>query len=123
MEYLLEPGTLFLSSSATPTLEASNVVNLAFLALFLVLLLVGFFVLPPGLSLYALVIVLLPILTPAPSFPLMSLPRFLLSAFPIFLVLGYLLSRNRPALVLWLLLSTGAGVALTTLFATWRWVA
>ncbi len=123
MEYLLDPGTLFLSSSATPTLEASNAVNLAFLALFLVLLFVGFFVLPPGLSLYALVIVVLPVLTPAPSFPLMSLPRFLLSAFPIFLVLGYLLSRNRFALVLWLLLSTGAGVALTTLFATWRWVA
>jgi len=80
-------------------------------------------VLPPGLSLYALVVVLLPILTPAPSFPLMSLPRFLLGAFPIFLVLGYLLSRNRPALVLWLLFSAGSGVALTALFTTWRWVA
>ena len=68
-------------------------------------------------------IVVLPILTPAPSFPLMSLPRFLLSAFPIFLVLGYLLSRNRLALVLWLLLSTCTGVALTVLFTTWRWVA
>ena len=86
-------------------------------------MLVGLFVLPPGLSLYALVIVVLPILTPAPSFPLMSLPRFLLGAFPIFLVLGYLLSRSRPALVLWLLLSAGAGVALTVLFTTWRWVA
>jgi hypothetical protein len=53
----------------------------------------------------------------------MSLPRFLLGAFPIFLVLGYLLSRSRPALILWLLLSTGIGVALTTLFTTWRWVA
>jgi hypothetical protein len=86
-------------------------------------LLVGFFVLPPGLSLYALVTVLLPILTPAPSFPLMSLPRFLLGAFPIFLVLGYLLSRSRPVFVLWLLLSSGVGVALTALFTTWRWVA
>ena len=123
MDYLLDPGTLFLSSSATPTLEASNTLNLAFLALFLALLLVGFFVLPPGLSLYALVTVLLPILTPAPSFPLMSLPRFLLGAFPIFLVLGYLLSRSRPVFVLWLLLSSGVGVALTALFTTWRWVA
>ena len=67
--------------------------------------------------------VLLPVLTPAPSFPLMSLPRFLLGAFPAFLVLGYLLSRSRPALVLWLLLSAGTGVALTALFTTWRWVA
>jgi hypothetical protein len=123
MKYLLDPETLFLSSSATPTLEASNTLDLAFLVFFLLLLLLGFFVLPPGLSLYALVIVLLPVLTPAPSFPLMSLPRFLLGAFPIFLVLGYLLSRSRPALILWLLLSTGIGVALTTLFTTWRWVA
>jgi hypothetical protein len=122
-EYLLDPETLFLGSSATPTLEASNALNLAFLALFLVVLLVGTFILPPGLSLYALVIVALPVLTPAPSFPLMSLPRFLLGAFPIFLVLGYLLSRSRPAFVLWLLLSTGTGVALTALFTTWRWVA
>jgi Mannosyltransferase (PIG-V) len=123
MKYLLDPETLFLGASATPTLEASNTLNLAFLGLFLILLVIGFFVLPPGLSLYALVMVLLPILTPAPSFPLMSLPRFLLGAFPIFLVLGYLLSRSRPVLILWLLLSTGTGVALTTLFTTWRWVA
>ncbi len=79
--------------------------------------------LPPGLSLYSLVVVLLPVLTPAPSFPLMSLPRFMLGAFPVFLVLGYLLSRARPLLVSWLVLSAGTGVALTILFTTWRWVA
>jgi Dolichyl-phosphate-mannose-protein mannosyltransferase len=121
--YLFDPETLFLNTDATPALEASNTLNFAFMVLFLVLLAVGFVALPPGLSLYALVIVLLPVLTPAPSFPLMSLPRFMLAAFPVFLVLGYLLSRARPVLVLWLLLSTGAGVALTTLFTTWRWVA
>jgi mannosyltransferase PIG-V len=123
MVYVLDPQILFFGASATPTLEASNTLNLAFFVLFVILLLVGFFVLPPGLSLYALVVVLLPLLTPAPSFPLMSLPRFLLGAFPIFLVLGYLLSRSRLALVSWLLLSTGTGVALTVLFTTWRWVA
>ena len=53
----------------------------------------------------------------------MSLPRLLLGAFPIFLVLGYLLSRSRLALVLWLLLCTGTGAALTVLYTTWRWVA
>jgi Mannosyltransferase (PIG-V) len=123
LRYLLDPGTLFLSPSATPTLEASNTLNLVFLALFLILLLIGSLVLPPGLSIYAFVVVLLPVLTPAPYFPLMSLPRFMLGAFPIFLVLGYLLSRSRPALVLWLLFSAGSGVALTVLFTTWRWVA
>jgi hypothetical protein len=120
---LLDPATLFLSTSARPALEASNTVNLVFFLIFLVLMGVGFVVLPPGLSLYTFIIVLLPVLTPAPSFPLMSLPRFLLGAFPIFLVLGYLLSRSRSALVLWLLFSAGTGVALTALFTTWRWVA
>jgi hypothetical protein len=80
-------------------------------------------VLPPGLSLYTVVIVLLPVLTPAPRFPLMSMPRFVLGTFPVFLVLGYLLSRGRTLLVLWLVVGGGAGIALTALFTTWRWVA
>lgn len=123
MKYVLDPSTLFLSTSATPALDASNAFNLAFLAVFLVVMVAGFVVLPPGLSLYTFLIVLLPVLTPAPRFPLMSMPRFVLGAFPVFLVLGYLLSRSRPTLVLWLLLGSGAGVALTALFTSWRWVA
>jgi hypothetical protein len=121
--YLLDPEALFLSTSASPALEASNTINFVFLVLFLALLVVGFAVLPPGLSLYAFGILLLPVLTPTPSFPLMSVPRLLLGAFPILVVLGYLLSRSKPALVLWLILSAGTGVALTALFTTWRWVA
>ena len=123
LEYFLDPAALFLSTSAEPALEASNTLNLVFLGLFLVLMGVGFAVLPPELSLYAFVGTLLPVLTPSPAFPLMSMPRFVLGAFPIFLVLGFILSRSKPALVLWLAFSTGAGVALTALFTTWRWVA
>jgi hypothetical protein len=121
--YLFDPETLFLDSSPAPTLDASNTLNFAFLILFLGLLAVGLGVLPRGLWLYSSFIVLLPVLTPAPLFPLMSLPRFVLGAFPVFLVLGYLLSRSKPALVVWLLFSAGTGVALTALFTTWRWVA
>jgi hypothetical protein len=121
--YLLDPELLFISTSPVPTLDASNTLNFAFLILFLMLIGIGFAVLPPGLSLYTSLIVLLGVLTPAPSFPLMSLPRFVLGAFPVFLVLGYLLSRSKPALVIWLVLSAGTGVALTALFTTWRWVA
>ena len=121
--YLLDPEALFLSTSASPALEASNTLNFAILILFLIALAVGFVVLPPGLSLYTFLVVLLPVLAPAPSFPLMSLPRLVLGAFPFFLVLGYLLSRSRMVLILWLLFSAGAGVALTALFTTWRWVA
>ena len=123
MKYVFDPSTLFLGAPAGPSLEASNTLNLAFLIFFLLLMLVGLAVLPPGLSVYTLLLVLLPVLTPAPEFPLMSLPRFVLGAFPVFLVLGYLLSRSRIALILYLVLSSGLGVALTALFTTWRWVA
>jgi hypothetical protein len=123
MRYVLDPPALFLGAPAGPSLEASNTLNLVFLVLFLLVMLVGLAVLPPELSLYALLIVLLPVLTPAPQFPLMSLPRFVLGAFPVFLVLGYLLSRSRLALISYLVLGAGLGVALTVLFTTWRWVA
>ena len=123
IKYVLDPSTLFLGAPAGPSLEASNTLNLAFLIFFLLVMLVGVAVLPPGLSIYAIVIVLLPVLTPAPEFPLMSLPRFVLGAFPVFLVLGYLLSGRRLALILFLMSGTGLGIALTALFTTWRWVA
>jgi hypothetical protein len=123
LKYVLDPATLFLDPAASPALEASGVVNIVFLALFLVLMGVGFVVLPPGLSVFSFVVVLLHILTPSPLIPLLGLPRFMLEAFPLFLVLGLLLSRSRPALVLWLLVSGSLGAALTTLFVTWRWVA
>jgi len=86
-------------------------------------MLIGLAMLPPDLSVYTLLLVLLPVLTPTPDFPLMSLPRFVLGAFPVFLVLGYLLSRSRLALILYLVLGSGLGVALTAMFTTWRWVA
>ena len=123
VKYILDPSSLFLSPLAGISLEASNTLNLAFLILFLLLMLIGFFVLPPGLSIYAFLIVMLPVLAPAPEIPLMSMPRFVLGAFPVFLILGYLLSRSRLALMLYLSSSCVLGVALTTLFTTWRWVA
>lgn len=121
--YWLDPRALYLTSSSGPSLEASNTLNLLFFALLLVLMVVGFVTLPPGLFLYTFFIMLLPILTPSPLFPLMSLPRFMLGAFPLFLVLGHLLARSRTALMVWLVFSVFGGIALTALFTTWRWVA
>jgi hypothetical protein len=128
MSYLLDLAPLFLDSSASPTLElcgtcASGAVNIAFLIFFVVLMGVGFAVLPPGLSVFSLVVMLLHILTPSPLIPLLGLPRFVLEAFPLFLALGLLLARSRLALGAWLLISGGLGMVLTTLFVTWRWVA
>ncbi len=121
--YLFDPATLFLDPAPGPSLEASNAVNIVFLALFLVLMGVGFALLPPGLSVYTFLFTLLPVLTPSPVVPLMGLSRYMLGAFPLFIILGYLLSRSRLALYSWLFVSGGLGMAFTTLFVTWRWVA
>lgn len=123
LKYLFDPQALFLNPLAAPTLEASNTLNLLFLGLFLVLMAAGFALLPVELSLYTFVVMVLPLLTPGPLFPLMSLPRFMVGTFPLFLVLGYLLTRSRPAFVVWMVFSVLAGAALTALFVTWRWVA
>ncbi|BBL78180.1 hypothetical protein RxyAA322_00340 [Rubrobacter xylanophilus] len=121
--YLLQPSVLFLDPSPTPSLAASNALNLVFLTLLLALLGSSLVLLPPALSTYTLLGAALPLLTPSASFPLMSLPRFMLGLFPLFLVLGALLSRSRTALLLWLTAGSAAGAALTALFVTWRWVA
>jgi hypothetical protein len=127
LPYLLDPATLFLESSPNPALRASNTLNLAFLVLLIVLLAIGVVVISlrvmPGLLMYAFLVALVPILTPPEAFPLMSLSRYMLSAFPLFLVFGYLLSHSRLALYVWLVLSASLGAALTSMFVTWRWVA
>src|SRR5215217_8389047 len=119
LKHVLDPATLFLERSPVPSLEASNAVNI----IFLVLMGIGFAILPPGLSVYTFLLALPAVLTPAPGLPLMSLPRFLLAAFPLFFVLGYLLSYSRLVLYLWLLVSASLGAVLTALFVTRHWVA
>lgn len=123
LSYLTDPVGLLTSSTAGPTLAASNAVNLAFLGLFIVAMGAGIVLLPPGLSVYALFLVLAGVLAPNPDLPLMSLPRFLLGAFPMFLALGFLLSRLRLALWIWLLVSGVLGGWMAALFVTWHWVA
>ena len=123
LEYVLDPASLFLDPAAGPSLEASNAVNVVFLALFLVLMGIGFALLPTGLSVYTFLFTLLPVLTPSPVVPLMGLSRYMLGAFPLFIILGYLLSHSRLALYLWIFVSGGLSMAFTTLFVSWRWVA
>ena len=120
---ILYPATLFVGDTVGPSFQFSHAVGLAVLVVSLFLLGAGFAGLPPGLSVYAFVVVLQPILVPSYYLPLMSLPRLVLGAFPVFLVLGFLLSRSKPGLPLYLVVCACTGTALTALFATWRWVA
>jgi uncharacterized membrane protein len=122
-DHFLHPGRLFIAQAPDYAFEASNVVNLVFLAVFLYLAGAGLLGLPPGLSVYAFVLVFQPVLAPSSYVPLMSMPRFVLAAFPVFLIAGFLLSRTRAGLAVYLVASSAAGIVLVSLFTTWRWVA
>ena len=101
---------------------ANNAYNLVFLGLALALLVAGLRVLPPDLSAYAFLLILPPALFGTPQGPLMGLPRYVLVAFPLFVVLGVLLEERR-LLGVWLTLSAASSLVLCALFVTWRFVA
>lgn len=101
---------------------ANNLYNLLFFVFALVVLLSGLRDLPPDLSVYAFLLVLPAALFGTPQSPLMGAPRYVLVAFPLFIVLG-LLYRNRPVFVAGLVLSAAASLVFCALFVSWRFVA
>jgi hypothetical protein len=102
--------------------RANCLYNLAFLIFAVVVLLAGVRKLPFSLTVYGLLLVIVPALFGKPDNPLMGVPRYVLMAFPIFLVLG-LLSKNKPLFGMWLILSTVLSLILCALFVSWRFVA
>lgn len=122
---LLDPG---LWSDPTPAnlanhlAGAGNLTNLAFFIFAGAVLLAGSRDLPPSLTLYGLLLIAPATLFGTPQSPLMGTPRYILVAFPIFIVLG-LLSKNRWLFRGWLLLSAILSLALCALFVSWRFVA
>ena len=96
--------------------------NLVFLVLALALMIAGWRVVPSGLKAYAFALLAVPILFAPPDNPLMSTPRFILVAFPLFIVLGTLL-KDRRLLAGWLIVSVGASLLFTALFVGWFFVA
>ncbi len=107
---------------ADALMAANNAYNLIFLGLALALLVAGLKVLPPDLSAYSLLLILPPTLFGTSQGPLMGLPRYVLVAFPLFIVLGALLRDRRP-LTVWLAASAAFSLVLCALFVTWRFVA
>jgi hypothetical protein len=131
MRHIFDPTSLFFDQAYQGffrgvAFEASRTVDLAFLFLFLFLIGVGLVVLPLellGLWAYTFCIVMLPLIEASSYSPLLSLPRFVLDAFLLFFVLGYLLSYSRLALYVWVFVSGGLGAVLAALFVTGHWVA
>ena len=121
--YAFHPHTIFGNNGVEPAFKASDTFNLILFGLLVVLLVVGLTRLPLDLWTYSFVVMLAPILTPSPFWALTSFNRYMLAPFPLFIVLGWLLTRVRGALVPWLAASAAFGVYLTLLFTTWRWVA
>ena len=74
------------------------------------------------MSIYGLLLVAPATLFGTPGSPLMGTPRYVLVAFPIFIVLG-LLAKNRLLFGAWLVSSTLASLVLCALFVSWRFVA
>jgi len=102
--------------------RANSVYNLAFLIFALVVLLAGVRQLPLSLTLYSLLLVVPPALYGTPDIPLMGIPRYVLAAFPIFIVLG-LLARKKFLFAAWLIFSAIVSIVLCALFVSWRFVA
>jgi hypothetical protein len=111
-----------LSNAANQLAGASNLFNLAFFVFAMVVLLAGSRYLPLSLTIYGLLLVAPATLFGTPGSPLMGTPRYVLVAFPVFIVLA-LLFRNRVLLGGWLVVSTLLSLVLCGLFVSWRFVA
>jgi hypothetical protein len=100
-----------------------NLVSFAALAFALAALILAWRRLPLGYLLYGLAIVCLPLMAPRPQVPLMSMPRFVLVAFPVMVAVAALTDR-RPR-VRWLLVTVFVAglVYLTGRFSLWLFVA
>jgi hypothetical protein len=95
---------------------------LAFLIFARVVLLSGVRKLPLSLTIYSLLLIVPPALFGTPDVPLMGIPRYVLVAFPVFIVLG-LLARRKLLFYGWLILSAMMSIILCALFVSWRFVA
>jgi len=96
--------------------------NFLFLIFTLAMLLLGLRVLPLSLSAYALLLVIPAALFGKPETPLIGFPRYLIAAFPLFIVLAVLL-KDRRTLGIWLISSAAFSLALCALFVSWRFTA
>jgi hypothetical protein len=123
---LLEPSTYqpFSFGRLVYVLSGINYLyNLLFLVLALALLAIGMRrLLPSGLAAYAFALVLVPALFGTEENPLMGMPRYLIVAFPLFVVLGVLL-RDRRLLAGWVAMSATVSLAFCALFVGWYYVA
>lgn len=111
-----------LAGLANQVAGGRNLYDLLFFLFAGAVLLAGLRDLPPDLSIYAALLILPAALFGTPQSPLMGAPRYVLVAFPLFIVLG-MLHKSRPVFVAGLVLSMTLSLVYCALFVTWRFVA
>lgn len=95
-----------------------SIIDLAFTVVFLVLGMLAFRI-RPGYGLYSMAVVLFPVW----SGTLVSMPRYVAVAFPVYIVLAEWAVASRWRAVVLLVGSTVLAGLFTARFVTWRWVA
>ena len=108
---------------AVMPLAAANVINLGAMAFAISFIIYGLRRLPVALAAYAAVTVGYPLLFPAETSPFMSMPRFILVAFPIFMSLALATDRKPRAHVVVCVIFAIGLILLTAKFAIFSWVA
>ena len=103
--------------------STNRLYSLLFLLFALTVIGAGWRLLPGWLGTYALALLAVPVLFASAAGPLMSTPRFVLAAFPLFIVLGATVLQDRKVLAGWLLVSAAASLVFTALFVGWYFVA
>jgi hypothetical protein len=99
-----------------------NLENLAFLVLFLALTVLAWRRFGAPYGLFAAVSLAIPLSVPSERWPLLSLPRFGLTIFPLFLALAALGGRPRAHTAILAVSSLLLGVAVVQ-WSLWQWVA
>ncbi|MFN8539744.1 MAG: mannosyltransferase family protein [Thermomicrobiales bacterium] len=103
-------------------LSESNFVEFAATIFMIIVAVAAFRYLPLAYSAYLAAGIILPLWSPSAVHPLMSMHRFALALFPLFIVLA-LVAKWRPVHVAWLVISTLLLAFFTIQFASWLWVA
>lgn len=121
-ELIDDPSWSHISSYEFRDLFAqSDTVELVSLLLFLGLAIIGLRILPLYQTAYLLPPLLFPLFQPGAVHPLMSIPRFGIVLFPLFVVLAILLQRRGP-LITYSVISGALLVLFTIQFTHWYWV-
>ena len=114
--------TTLTSQSVRAGFAESETLDTMLVLLAIPLLIYGFVRLPLEYAIFPLMLYLLPLFSPSTVHPLMSMSRFLIVMFPLFIALA-ILTRRQLTFTLALVPSIVLLALLTAQFATWYWVA